>query len=601
MANFAALIVDAGGVRQVKTGDVLTAPSFNAGKEAAPSDVLFANEYIHVGYSEFASGSYRLIGFGYYGQYSPAYIGFQEMNAGGNTYGDLVFATRATIAGDTPPTERMRITSAGNVVCTGDVFGVSFMFQGDPDTGIASKGANQFGIIVGGTTIATITTTVVGLAQPIQEADGSVSAPAYTFTSDPDTGMYLNAVGVLAFAVGGAISLGLSTTALTAYKPILGYDAASVNNVSYGFIGDPDTGMYRSSSNVFYLVAGAVPVLKIQDNLLQTYKPICALDGTVASPAYSFSGDYDTGFYALASYAGIGVAYGGVNIFNIIAGGIGIGTAEIGTSGTNVLALAEGVAPTTSPTAVAQIYAKDYPYWGNAIFARTQDGFQHENLLTVFPRREMFVYANAGAATITGVGMATAPVLTTSGTGSITYTETAYGPLINFNTGTTQDSGSGLTGGVGSAYTLLRLMWDFDISFLIQSDTSLATNARSWVGVFSGTGYESDSTPSLHYVAFRMAADVDGTAYWRCVTDNGSGTPTVTITTASVNNSYRVFRIVSDRVAGTIKFYISGTLVATHTATLPTSTQELGVVVWVTTLDTTSRKIRFNKLKIIHN
>lgn len=84
---------------------------------AAPTTVVTTNNYLHVGGIEFGTDSYRLIGFGWVEAsrtYFPAYIGYQEKANSGNTKGDLIFGTR-DVETDTQPTERIRITAAGNV------------------------------------------------------------------------------------------------------------------------------------------------------------------------------------------------------------------------------------------------------------------------------------------------------------------------------------------------------------------------------------------------------------------------------------------------------------------------------------------------------
>jgi hypothetical protein len=68
------------------------------------------------------AGDYYGIGFGYggatsgtSGYYYPAEIGLYVQTTSGNTYGDLVFSTRPTTTATTIASERMRITSAGNI------------------------------------------------------------------------------------------------------------------------------------------------------------------------------------------------------------------------------------------------------------------------------------------------------------------------------------------------------------------------------------------------------------------------------------------------------------------------------------------------------
>jgi hypothetical protein len=75
------------------------------------------DNYLQIGAGENAIGSTRLIGFGYSVTAlanQPAYIGYIETANASNTKGALIFGTR-DVETDTAPTERMRITSGGNV------------------------------------------------------------------------------------------------------------------------------------------------------------------------------------------------------------------------------------------------------------------------------------------------------------------------------------------------------------------------------------------------------------------------------------------------------------------------------------------------------
>ena len=76
-----------------------------------------AGTYIGLGNAENAIGQTVLIGFGYRGSSTseyPAVIGYLATDNGGNQNGALVFGTRS-VTTNTAPTERMRITSAGNL------------------------------------------------------------------------------------------------------------------------------------------------------------------------------------------------------------------------------------------------------------------------------------------------------------------------------------------------------------------------------------------------------------------------------------------------------------------------------------------------------
>ena len=77
----------------------------------------FGTPYLSIGGQENLVNSIQTIGFGFTNGTTytkPAEIGFQTTSTSGYTCGDLVFATRGATT-NTVPTERMRITSAGNV------------------------------------------------------------------------------------------------------------------------------------------------------------------------------------------------------------------------------------------------------------------------------------------------------------------------------------------------------------------------------------------------------------------------------------------------------------------------------------------------------
>ncbi|CAK0752037.1 hypothetical protein CCP3SC1_2010001 [Gammaproteobacteria bacterium] len=153
-----------GGFGTVGIGPNLTSPYFPSAlltlnKMGAPMTITGSAEYIHLGTVEYAANSYRLIGFGYtnpvYGANpaSPAYMGYQETNSTGLTWGDLVFGTRPD-GSDVAPTERMRIKSTGmvGIGTTGptdklSVVGSVKVTGNLTITGAISKGSGTFDIL----------------------------------------------------------------------------------------------------------------------------------------------------------------------------------------------------------------------------------------------------------------------------------------------------------------------------------------------------------------------------------------------------------------------------------------------------------------------
>lgn len=90
------------------------------GSATATTTITLASSYLHLGGTEYKINSYRMITFGTISDASafafnvPAYFGYQETSVSNYAKGDLIFGTRSVVT-DTAPTERMRITSAGNV------------------------------------------------------------------------------------------------------------------------------------------------------------------------------------------------------------------------------------------------------------------------------------------------------------------------------------------------------------------------------------------------------------------------------------------------------------------------------------------------------
>ena len=88
------------------------------GSHAANTNLSDANDfYMLIGGTEYATNSYRLIGFGYINgttKCPPAYIGYKSTDQTGETKGDLIFGTRS-VTSASAPSERMRITSDGYV------------------------------------------------------------------------------------------------------------------------------------------------------------------------------------------------------------------------------------------------------------------------------------------------------------------------------------------------------------------------------------------------------------------------------------------------------------------------------------------------------
>ncbi len=93
---------------------------------------------------------------------------------------------------------------------------------------------------------------------------GTVGAPSHTFDGDTVTGMFRRAANQLGFAAGGSLAAFVDSAGDWEFgsggagKARIADAAGSVLFATYGFISDPDTGMYRPSANqVGFTTAGA--------------------------------------------------------------------------------------------------------------------------------------------------------------------------------------------------------------------------------------------------------------------------------------------------------------------------------------------------------
>ncbi len=181
--------------------------------------------------------------------------------------------------------------------------GISFIF--DADSGIYRIGANNIGVSVNGAKVLDIATTgltVTGtfsFTGALLAPDGSVGAPAYSFTSDPDTGMYRPSANVLSLVAGGVQALQLTSTQLLSIQD--GTAAAP----AYSFFNDPDCGLYRSGANNINFATAGVRILNMDAN------GVYFNNGTVSLPTISFFSDQNTGIF-----------WQGADDMRLVAGGV---------------------------------------------------------------------------------------------------------------------------------------------------------------------------------------------------------------------------------------------------------------------------------------
>lgn len=170
----------------------------------------------------------------------------------------------------------------------------------------------------------------------------------------------------------------------------------------------------------------------------------------------------------------------------------------------------------------------------------------------------------------------------TSGTGS-----DADGMFTSWTTTTSLNTEAGLSQAGGGDMTQTRY---FPIWYVKIKTGTPTTELRSFYGLVSATTLMSSDTPAQSYVAFRFSTTASD-ANWKCVSDNGSGTPTVTDSGVAyaADTVYTMKIDCSDPAS--IKFYINEALVATVTTTLPATNTDLAWFARVRNTGSTTAKV----------
>lgn len=192
-------------------------------------------------------------------------------------------------------------------------------FTNDTNTGIYSPSADQIGFTTQGTLRLSIgTSTITSVGMVFNGGNGLPANPVYSFTSDPDTGLYLNGVGDVRIVASG------STAGVPAQLAIT--DDGTNGSVSLFSRGTGSVGFFFGFTNR----------LSVNNTLVTATVPFVGANGSVGAPTFSFSGDPNTGMYGS----------GADDLFLATAG-----TERIRITSTGRLALNMGADPRTDATA----------------------------------------------------------------------------------------------------------------------------------------------------------------------------------------------------------------------------------------------------------
>ncbi|ONH62420.1 hypothetical protein CcI49_03300 [Frankia sp. CcI49] len=235
--------------------------------------------------------------------------------------------------------------------------------------------------------------------------------------------------------------------------------------------------------------------------------------------------------------------------------------------------------------------------WSRAgrLMLRTSSGHQEE--LGAPSRRITWgIHASGSASTFQTIGCP-APALTAATAGGADTIESNF---AMFTTAATANSVGGVT---SPNYTHLRTSSLPYFYAKIQTDNTSVASTRYVVGLVAadrsgGAGPAASGASTATGIYFRYDAGIDSGAFWRTVTCDGTNA-TVTATTAAIAavTTYEL-RAEVNWAASVVRFWVGDTLVATHSATIPSAFTQLGYQASVTTLAATARQIRVSRILV---
>jgi len=160
-----------------------------------------------------------------------------------------------------------------------------------------------------------------GMLAALKGIDGTLGAPAYSFTSEPTSGLYRSGSGVLTVSIGGASVGTFSSAGWTGAVVPSTIQAAlgAVGTPSYTFQGDLNTGMWSPGADIIAWSTGGAEKGRLGATGLEM--PL----GAVGTPSYSFAGDLNTGMWSPAADT-LAWSVNGAEGFRLNTTGLGVGT-----------------------------------------------------------------------------------------------------------------------------------------------------------------------------------------------------------------------------------------------------------------------------------
>lgn len=165
----------------------------------------------------------------------------------------------------------------------------AYTFAADPDTGFYRDGADEMKVSFGGTN------RYVWSGGQFKAPDGTASLPAFSFVSEPDCGIYVSGTNEIAFVAAAGVAFYATSAGLQATNTHLRNVDGTAALPAFTFTSDTNTGIYRVSEDKLALVAGGSVVAKAELNA--AVAQMLFGSGTLAAPAICIANNASHGFY----------------------------------------------------------------------------------------------------------------------------------------------------------------------------------------------------------------------------------------------------------------------------------------------------------------
>lgn len=188
------------------------------------------------------------------------------------------------------------------------------LVSGDATTG------DSGGVTVGSGTAAGARGNVTIAAPQGLFGSGTAALPSLSFSSDPNTGIYNVAGDTLGFSTNGVLRAFIDTDSIDHTLVLNGPNGTSALP-TFSFSGDPNTGMYNVAADSLGFSTNGVLRMSIDNDSVDPTVVITGANGTASLPAFSFSADPDTGVFR-SSANSLGLVAGGTERISITSSGI---------------------------------------------------------------------------------------------------------------------------------------------------------------------------------------------------------------------------------------------------------------------------------------